>query len=205
MSKRRLAATLVVLLTALLSAAAASAGTAFRVTEASTNGWPGRAYVLTLPHQLQLQPGDVSVTENGQPVEQLLVSPISETSSGQFGVVLAIDASNSMRGKPIIAAMKAAQTLASRRNANQLVGLVVFNKQATIALPLTTDGAKIAQALAQQPTLAYGTHIYDAVDTAVQMLGTSHVKAGSIVVFSEGADTGSAISEPQAAREARGA
>ena len=205
MNRRLLAATIVGLVAALLSAAAANAGAGFRITEASGNGWPGRAYVLTLPHQLQLNQGDVAVTENGHDVDGLLVTPISETPAGQFGVVLAIDASNSMRDEPIVAAMKAAQILASERSENQLVGLVVFNKQASVALPLTTDPGRITDALAQPPALAYGTHIYDAVHSSVQMLQTSHVKAGSIVVLSDGADTGSTIAEADAAREARDA
>jgi tight adherence protein B len=154
---------------------------------------------------MHLKPDAVSVAENGRAVDGVLVTPVGQTATQQSGVVLAVDASNSMRGKPIGAAMRAAQVLASRRNARELVGLVVFNRTAAVVLPLTTDAARIAQRLAEPPRLAYGTHIYDAIDRAVEMLKKSRVKVGSVVLLSDGADTGSAIPEAQAATDARNA
>jgi tight adherence protein B len=68
---------------------------------------------------------------------------------------------------------------------------------------LTNDPTKIGQALLTPPALSPGTQIYDAVDNAVSMLADAHVQAGSVVVLSDGADTGSRIAESQAAAHAR--
>ena len=70
-------------------------------------------------------------------------------------------------------------------------------------LPLTTDPAKIDAALAKPTPLNVGTHIYDAVQTAVTMLKSSNIGAGSIVVLSDGADTGSEKNLGEVAAEAQ--
>lgn len=183
------------------SAAAASAP--IHITEAGGANFPGRAYVLSLPHAMQLKPGMVRVSENGQDVDSLLLSSAGGQTAQRFGVVLAIDASISMRGSAIKAAMSAARALAAERPSNQQLGLIVFNKQPTVALPLTNDPAKIDQALSAPPALSPGTQIYDAADTGVTMLEQGHIQAGVVVVLSDGADTGSRIAESQAAAHAR--
>ncbi len=188
------------------AASTLAASAPIRITEAGGASFPGRSYVLSLPRAMQLKQGVVSVTENGQAVNNLLVTSAGEgTVQKRFGVVLAIDASISMRGKAIKAAMAAARTLAAQRNGKQLLGLIVFNKAPTVALPLTNDSTKIQLALVKQPALSQGTQIYDAVDSAVSMLGDAHVQAGSVVVLSDGADTGSTIAESKAAAHARNA
>jgi len=96
-----------------------------------------------------------------------------------------------MAGAPIENAVAAARAFAARRNANQQLALVVFNGTPKVVLPFTTSTARIDAALAQAPALAYGTHIYDAVAKAEAMLGDAGIQAGSIVVLSDGADTGS--------------
>jgi tight adherence protein B len=187
------------------AASTLAASAPIRITEAGGASFPARSYVLSLPQAMQLEQGVVSVTENGQDVDSLLVTSAGEKTSQRFGVVLAIDASISMRGNAIKAAMSAARTLAAQRNTNQLLGLVTFNKEPTVVLPLTNDPTKIGQALLTPPALSPGTQIYDAVDNAVSMLANAHVQAGSIVVLSDGADTGSRIAESQAAAHARNA
>ena len=190
---------------AICAASTLAASTPIRITEAGGASFPARSYVLSLPQAMQLEQGVVSVTENGKDVDSLLVTSAGEKTSQRFGVVLAIDASISMRGNAIKAAMSAARTLAAQRNSNQLLGLIVFNKEPIVVLPLTNDPTKIGQALLTPPALSPGTQIYDAVDNAVTMLTNAHVQAGSVVVLSDGADTGSRIAESQAAGHARNA
>ena len=187
------------------AASSLAASAPIRITEAGGASFPSRSYVLSLPRAMQLTDGVVGVTENGEAVDSLLVTSAGDNTSQRFGVVLAIDASISMRGKAIKAAMSAARTLAAERNNNQLLGLVVFNKETTVVLPLTNDPTKIEQALLRQPPLSPGTQIYDAVDNAVSILSNARVQAGSVIVLSDGADTGSLIAESQAAAHARNA
>jgi len=81
--------------------------------------------------------------------------------------------------------------------------VVAFNSEPHVIAGFTTDSARLQTALATPPQLAYGTHIYDAVDNAVTLLRTAKINAGSIVVLSDGADTGSRLSEAAVAKKAR--
>ena len=119
----------------------------------------------------------------------LTVTPLTDTS--ELGVVLIIDASRSMHGTPITAAMEAARTFATHRDPKQPLAVIVFNDHSTVVLPFTTDQAKIDAALVATPTLGTGTHMIDAVQTAEQEIAAAHITSASMVVLSDGADTGS--------------
>jgi tight adherence protein B len=161
-----------------------------QIVEAGTALFPDRAYVLTLPTKPDsaLTTADVAVTEDGKPVENLAV--LSSASAEGIGTVLLIDASNSMKGT-IASAMDAARAFAAR-NPGQPLSVVFFNARPSVALPLTTDGAKIDQVLAKPPKLAEGTHIYDALAAAVAQVRGSALGAARIVLLSDGDDVGSA-------------
>jgi tight adherence protein B len=74
------------------------------------------------------------------------------------------------------------------------LSVVFFNAKPTVALPLTTDRAKINAVLAKPPKLAEGTHIYDALVAAVAQVRGSQLGAGRVVLLSDGDDVGSATS-----------
>ena len=183
------------------TASASSGG--LRVVEAKGPAFPVRTYVLTLPQGRKLSIQGVSVKENGSAVAQPSLVPASATAPKTFGAVLVLDSSYSMTGKPLAAAVKAAQAFASQRNPNEQLGVIEFNKKITVALPLTTSATKIAAALAQEPVVTTGTHIYDAVAEAEKMLATAGISSGSIVVLSDGADTGSTTTVAQVGHKAR--
>jgi tight adherence protein B len=162
-----------------------------RVIEAKGPAFPVRSFVLTLPRDRKLTIHDVSVTENGDSVVDPTLVPASRASKKTFGVVLVLDTSYSMIGKPIAAAIQAAQAFAAQRNPNEQLGVIDFNREATVVLPLTTSATKIEAALAQKPVIGTGTHIYDALAQAERMLASARIGSGSIVLLSDGADTGS--------------
>jgi tight adherence protein B len=153
--------------------------------------FPDRAYVLSLPSKAYISPDAVVVRENGKIVKGATVVPASLAQTGQFGVVLVVDASSSMKGDPILRATAAARSFAAHRQPEQSIAIVTFNSQPHVVLPLTTDPAAIERALARPPTLAGKTHLYDAVSQAVTMLQDAKVTVRSVVVLSDGADTGS--------------
>lgn len=202
---RRLIAFLAVALTACATAASAGA-VSFHITEASAT-FPDRAFVLSLPNGMRLNAAQLDVLENGHPVNDLTVVPAGgpEVKAKDFGIVLVIDTSISMRGAPLKNALDAARAFIDQRNPKQQLGLLTFNNTATVLLPLTTDGVQMANALAKTPPLNEGTRIYDAVGTAVSMLSAKHIGAGSVVVLSDGADTGSTASLESVAAAARAA
>jgi tight adherence protein B len=120
-----------------------------------------------------------------------------------FGVVLVLDTSNSMAGKPLAATLAAEQAFAAQRNPNERLGVIDFNRNSTIVLPLTTSAARLAAALAVTPPGHTGRHFYDAVAQAEATLTAAHVGSGTIIVLSDGADTGSAKTLNQVATAAR--
>src|SRR5262249_3984619 len=156
----------------------------------------------TLPNDRKLTVHDVHVKENGGPVADETVVPASRASAKTFGAVLVLDTSYSMTGKPIDAAVKAEQAFAAQRNPNEQLGLVEFTRDTTVTLPLTPSAKKIDAALAKPPVIAVGTHLYDAVAKAEEMLANAHIGSGSIVLLSDGADTGSTKTLSQVAGDA---
>lgn len=201
--KRTLA--LLAVAAAVAPVASAAASPHARLTQARGSVFPSRTFVLTLPTRMKLTSDRVHVTENGKPVVDVEVIPAQTADRGRFGVVLAVDASASMRGGPIRGAVRAARAFLAERAPGQQVAILTFNSDTHVIAPFTTDSEALQGALASEPTLAVGTHVYDAVQSGLDMLATAHVTAGSIVVLSDGADTGSATSATavtQAAQDA---
>jgi tight adherence protein B len=190
---------------AAVAPASGHAASGAELSEASGARFPAKAFVLTLPERRALQPGDLKVRENGEEVDDLRVVPGDAAGAKRFGAMLVIDTSRSMRGAPIDAAMAAARQFAARRPAQQPLGVVFFNREATVALAPTTDAAKIAAVLASPPPLGKGTRIYDAARLALLALVRGGVSAGSLVVLSDGADVGSHLAPAAMASAARDA
>ena len=182
---------------------AASAREQLRLVEVGRANFPERAFVLTLGTKRPLTAGDIRVRENGERVSKVSLLPAGSAGAGDSGVVLALDASRSMRGEAIQDAVGAARAFAERRPPNQHIGIVAFNRRTSVLLPLTTDDDAIAKALAKPPPLAAGTHLYDGVDSALAMFEQSDVSVATIIVLSDGADTGSKTSAAAVAAEAR--
>jgi tight adherence protein B len=158
--------------------------------------FPDRAFVLTLTDARRLVTADVEVLEDGEPVDSPSLTAADSFGDRGFGLVLAIDASKSMRGMPIEAAMSAARAFAARRRPNQRLGIVLFNRRAETMLPLTTDQTAIDSALASTPELRLGTVVRDAAHAGVEMLRVERITGGSVVLLSDGADTSSDVDLP---------
>ena len=182
---------------------AAPTGARAGLIEAGGARFPHRAFVLALPGQRRLGPRQVRVLENGTPVSDVSLVPMAKGEQADFGVVLVMDASNSMRGKAIADATAAARAFAARRAANQQLAIVTFNRKASVLLPFTTNTDAISAALAKPPPLAQGTHLYDGVATGVRLLSSAKITVGSVIVLSDGADTGSLVSLAGAVTKAR--
>lgn len=162
-----------------------------RLTPAAGAVFPARSFVLTLPSNRPLQARQVHVRENGNAVADLSVIPARAAGKGLFAVVLVLDTSKSMRGKPIGGALSAAQLFAGRRARYEKLAIVTFDSRARVLLPFSTDSEAIIGVLAPKPPLAWGTHIYDAVGQAISLLREARIAAGSVILLSDGADTGS--------------
>jgi len=173
----------------LTPAAPAAEGT--RLVSADGARFPERAYILSLPTKLRLAPGQLQVQESGNRVSRLSIVPAAAADATQFGTVLVIDASLSMRGDAINDAIEAARAFAEQRTENRQLAVVAFNRTPSLLVPFTTDSAEIDAALMSPPRLGKGTRVYDAVHHALLLLRDAKVGSGSVVVLSDGADTGS--------------
>jgi tight adherence protein B len=186
-----------VALTAVLTTAAgagpATAADELKLSIAQGSKFPDRSLVLSLPKARALAPDDVTLSENGEVVSGLDVTPASAAKARTFGVVIAIDASESMHDEAILGAMQAARTFAAARPEGQSLGVIFFSREHRIGLPLTTDRAKIDAVLGSVPPLSQGTRLNDAAAAGIVMLKKAQVRAGSVVVLSDGADVGSAL------------
>jgi tight adherence protein B len=175
------------------SALAADGGAGAELVDAG-GSFPARNYVISTPKQTRLTAADVTVTENGRPVEGATVVPAN--SEGGVGTVLLIDASNSMR-TVIDEAMASARSFA-RATRGQAISVVTFNAQPTVQLPFTFEQREIDQALARAPALDEGTRIYDALAAAQAQIRDARLGGGRIVLISDGADVGSTIARDTA-------
>jgi tight adherence protein B len=175
---------------ALVAIPASAAGNGIQLTPVGRVPFPDRAFVLDLPRQINASNLKLDVRENGVSVKNATVAPVG-ASGIRFGAILAIDSSLSMKGKSFAAALDAARAFVKKRAPSELVGVLTFNSNTRIVQPLTTSSGALTSSLANAPRLAYGTHIYDALERALTALERAKVSAGSIVLLSDGADVGS--------------
>ena len=193
MRLRRLAALAVV---AALAGTILPTGSAETVTEqleiapVTRIPFPDRGYVVSLDSGQALDGSAIEVRENGVRVANALATPLA-ASGVRFGVVLAIDASNSMAGEPFAAAIRAAKLFVSERQPEAELGFVAFNGEVSVLQAPTDDAKALTDALQNPPELAYGTRIYDALDSSLDLLREAKISAGSVVLLSDGDDVGS--------------
>ena len=184
------------------SAAAPAASSDVRLAAVTRLPFPDRGYVLHIPEEAELDGGSVTVRENGRRVSGVRVDPLA--SSGlRFGVVLALDASESMAGAPAAGALRAARAFLTHRAPTADVGVVAFNGSISVVRSPTRDGRALRSALASPPRLAYGTRINDAIMRSITLLREAKLSSGSIVLLSDGADIGSEHSLDQALAAAK--
>src|SRR5918994_434042 len=181
---------------------APATGAKVQVAPVARLPFPERGFVVSLPDSRRADEGKIVVRENGLRVDNVRVDPLSG-SGLRFGVVLAIDASESMTGGPAAAALRAGRTFLSHRTPTEEIGIVAFNGEISVLTDVTRDGKALERTLATPPRLAYGTRIYDAITRSLGLLRDAKLSSGSIVLLSDGTDIGSARSLDQAVAAAK--
>ncbi|NYE38910.1 tight adherence protein B [Nocardioides cavernae] len=128
----------------------------------------------------------VAVTVDGEAVDAS-----AETVEGgavERTTVLVLDASNSMEGEKLAAATSAIDSFLEAAPEDVRIGLVTFAGKVQQTIEPTTDHQAVVDALAGVQ-LAPGTKMYDAVAAATDLAGADGAR--SLLVLSDGADTGS--------------
>jgi tight adherence protein B len=164
--------------------------------------FPERGYVVAVRKSRALHASSVVVRENGIRATDVRVDPLAG-SGLRYGVVLALDASESMTGGPAAAALAAGRAFLAHRSDNELIGIVTFNGGISVLTDLTRDGTALRRTLETQPPLAYGTRIHDAITRSLALLRDARLSSGSIVLLSDGADIGSVSTLDQAVAAAK--
>jgi len=129
-----------------------------------------------------------TLTENGRPVAGLRAVNLGGTKS----IVLVVDRSQSMSGRPLRNAIAAAQAFISAANGDDHVGVVAFGRS---AVSLTGNGSTPSEARDQLGGLSVdtksGTALYDAVIVAADRLSRDERPGRAIVVVTDGKDVSS--------------
>lgn len=149
----------------------------------------------------QLTPEDLTITENGDEVGELEVTPLLDVEPQAVAVALLVDTSGSTQGEPLENAKAGAATFARDLTSRDVpVTLISFNDVPAILTPLTTDADAI---LGQLAGLEAGgeTAMYDAIVAAGDQLEELDALK-TIVVFSDGGDTASSATILDAASAA---
>jgi|1186.fasta_scaffold02776_2 tight adherence protein B len=194
---RRLLASFLVMLLAFVSSASADAGGA-RISLQPGAQFPDRQFVVTLP--TGAHPYDVQVSENGVPVIPHLVS--LNTTAVPVSLAVLLDTSNSMRGKPLRAALDAAQTLIDQKSFRSEVAVYGFSQRPYVIHQWATDRSAFQASLASV-SVTHGTALWDAVTYASQELRGRTGSSKAIVVLTDGADNSSTATAVSATAVAR--
>jgi tight adherence protein B len=150
------------------------------LTEAQDSEFPDRVWLYRTPTATKLQRLDV--TENGGIVESLAVDSGSKSS----GAVLLIDASNSMAGEPINAAMAAARAFLAQRKDELPVAVIAYNSEIETLTGFTRVETELNEAVAQAPETREGTRIYDALIEAARLSKEAGYDRSTAVLLSDG-------------------
>jgi Flp pilus assembly protein TadB len=159
-----------------------------RLRQAESSAFPIKQYELTLPTQRRLTPDKLTITESGERVTDVAVEP---PGSGTSGVVLLIDASQSMKGEPIQQAMAAARAFLRVREKAMPVAVVAYNPEQHVLTDFTTDTAVLNAAVAKAPEIIFGTEIYDSLILASEMATEYGLGRATAVLLSDGNEVSS--------------
>lgn len=146
-----------------------------------------------LPETVQPDMPSVQVTIDGAPVDAT-ATPASD-SSDQVGrvAVLALDVSNSMRGRAFAEAKQAALAFVDQAPADVEIGLVTFAGDVDTVQQPTTDRKLLSSAI-DGLRLSQRTRLYEGILAALSAAGADGQRR--VLVLSDGRDTtGSALSE----------
>jgi tight adherence protein B len=168
-----------------------AAGAGVRLNGVDFGAYPAvRATVVTsVPSAAQPR-----LLENGRPVVGLQAVNLGRSKN----VVLALDTSRSMAGKPLAKAAAAATAFVATKPSSDRIALVTFGQRASQQGPFSTSTIDSDNALR---TLAVGansgTALWDAVDLSARLLA-SQPGGRVVVLLTDGNDVGSRASESDA-------
>ena len=168
----------------LIAASAASAAAPVRVVGVDTGGYPELRVTVVAPPGS----GQPTLRENGVPVTGLEAHNLGRAKS----VVLLIDNSQSMSGKPLADAIAAARTFIATKGAGDRIEVIAFGHQALALTRFSNATADADAALRSlKPDKTAGTALFDAVTLASKKLAAERQPGHVIILLTDGRDVSS--------------
>jgi tight adherence protein B len=172
---------------ALAVPAAASAAVHIRTVDAATSG---RVRVTVVTDRPTARPP--TLRENGRPVS--LAGPALNLGSSK-SVLLAIDRSQSMGGKPLATALSAVRAFVDAKPATDEIAVASFASEAGTPTPFSTSPTDADAALrAVAVDRRQGTRMYDDLLLGIESLSHQQLAGRVIIVVTDGNETSSSSS-----------
>jgi tight adherence protein B len=148
--------------------------------------------VVALPYEM-VQGGRTplfSLIENGVGRDVVAVAPGESGDREPIDVVLVLDTSGSMSGRPLREAQAAARDFVESMGAEDRIALVTYSVEPEVVVPYTRDRLALASAISS--VRAEGeTALYDALSEAASLARGAESPMRYIVLLSDGADDSS--------------
>jgi tight adherence protein B len=158
------------------------------IRDVDASEFPTVRLIVSTREAVELRDGEVEVVENGLAVDVGEVHLLGE--GDRVDAVLAIDVSNSMRGRPLSTALAAARTFVAGVPASMPLGVVTFSDEPTVLSPLAEDRASVERAVTSiGDSTSAGTALFDAVTTAVGMFDTESNVQHNLILVTDGRNT----------------
>ena len=187
---RRFAVALAALLAAFaMPVTAAVAAGDVSIRSVDVDEFPTVRLVVSTRDSVAFDLRDVVIVENETAVEVTDVYGLG-AESGRIDAVLAIDVSNSMRGRPLRTALAASRTFLTGVPASMPLGVILFADTPEIVSPVTADRASVEQAVAAiGASTSQGTALFDTVVAAATMFDESTAAQHNLILVTDGRNT----------------
>ena len=164
------------------------AGALAATVEADTSDYPVVRAIFVSQSPSVLAP---EVTENGQPVADLVATNLGRAKS----ISLLIDRSQSMAGKPLADAVDAARAFIAAKPAEDRIAVTTFATQPVVLTSFQTSTTDADSALRTiEVDAAVGTTLYDAVVVSANSLASETYLGRVVIVVTDGNETRSKAS-----------
>jgi len=181
-------ACMTLLVVAAIPAHDAVAASGISIRDVDVSEFPTVRLIVSTREAVGLSDREVEVVENGLAVDVGEVHLLGQ--GDRVDAVLAIDVSNSMRGRPLSTALAAARTFVAGVPASMPLGVVTFSDEPTVLSPLAEDRASVERAVTSiGDSTSAGTALFDAVATAVGMFDTESNVQHNLILVTDGRNT----------------
>lgn len=189
----RLALTIAVLLSLVSATSAGASESGITVRRVDTKDYPKVVLTVSLAPESSAEtlPKEAfRLRENRRGIENFEASPIAQTRQ-PIGIVLALDSSGSMKGKPLFDAKDAARVFIDEMKPQDRIAIIGFSTTPQLLTGFTSDKLALYDAL--EKIQAEGeTAFYDALYLALEMGAQEKLSQQNVVILSDGRDTKSA-------------